>query len=343
MWRRKDRWLSRSTTDLSMVIDEFWDGAKCKDLQEFWNPASTFELPVICERCRHSYKAWPSTYAAEELSLNWTKDQQMYAFTCKSCRRLIRSAKRTVKAHGTAKKENAGTIALKGSIVETASSIELVEVSPKLCDDVGEETHVDCMPLAVQNQAEGTSRLIGSLKMRQDLLFMWKNTESIESSLQEQEFQFEDLNLDNMDGSFPSFGPLLSNGNVKRVKAMPEQRESLLSDMTLKLGYETVDSVSLSYQANNHEASRKSTRQRKISAKLKESLDTKLGKETSKKIKKKTKDKKCIAGDTSNVYVPKFDEVSSLNVEDEETILLKYFERSSFIRTQEMVAENHHL
>ncbi|KAI5058381.1 hypothetical protein GOP47_0026551 [Adiantum capillus-veneris] len=162
--------------------------------------------------------------------------------------------------------------------------------------------------------------------MRQDLLSMWKNTESIESSLQEQEFQFEDLNLDNMDGSFPSFGALLSNGNVKRVKAMPKQRESLLSDMPLKLGYETVDSVSSSCQANNHEAPRKSTRERKISAKLQESLATKLGKETSKKIKKKTKDEKCIAGDTSNVYVPKFDEVSSLNVEDEETILLKYFD-----------------
>ncbi|KAI5070907.1 hypothetical protein GOP47_0013158 [Adiantum capillus-veneris] len=56
----------------------------------------------------------------------------------------------------------------------------------------------------------------------------------MESSLQEQEFQFQDLNLDNVDASFSSFGALLSNGNVKRVKAMPEQRESLLSDMPLK-------------------------------------------------------------------------------------------------------------
>ncbi|KAI5059145.1 hypothetical protein GOP47_0025464 [Adiantum capillus-veneris] len=122
------------------------------------------------------------------------------------------------------------------------------------------------------------------------------------------ECQFEDLNLDNVNGSFSSFGALLSNGNVKRFKAMLEQREILLSDMPLKLGYETVDSVSSSCQANNHEASRKSTRERKISAKLRESLATKLGKETSMKIKKKTKDEKCIAGDTSNVYVPNFDE-----------------------------------
>ncbi|KAI5074291.1 hypothetical protein GOP47_0010252 [Adiantum capillus-veneris] len=174
-----------------------------------------------------------------------------------------RMKKTTNDAHGTAKKENAGTIALKGSTVETASSIELVDVSPKLCDDVGKETHVDCMPLVIQNQVEGTSRVIGSLKMYGIFI------------AGAEEFQFEDLNLDNVDGSFPSFGALLSNGNVKRVKAIREQRESLLSDMPLKLGYETVDFVSSSCQANNHEASRKSTRERK--------------------------DEKCIAGDTSNV------------------------------------------
>ncbi|KAI5071742.1 hypothetical protein GOP47_0013993 [Adiantum capillus-veneris] len=105
------------------------------------------------------------------------------------------------------------------------------------------------MPLAIQNQAKGTSRLIDSLKIRQDLLSMWKKTKSMESSLQEQEFQFEDLKLDNVDGSFPSIGALLSNGNVKRVKAMPEQRESLLSDIPLKLGYEAMDSISSSCQA----------------------------------------------------------------------------------------------
>ncbi|MCO5560550.1 hypothetical protein L7F22_014165 [Adiantum nelumboides] len=93
MWRHRERWLdTEGTYVVPTEIHEFWDGAKCREFQDFWNPTSSFELPVICEHCGYAYKAWPSSLALEELSKNLKGDR--YEFTCKSCRRLTKSSRK---------------------------------------------------------------------------------------------------------------------------------------------------------------------------------------------------------------------------------------------------------
>ncbi|MCO5580896.1 hypothetical protein L7F22_034769 [Adiantum nelumboides] len=82
MWRNKKRWLDNSCISEDTKIHEFWDGTKCKNFEDFWNPNSHFELPVICpnSECKQAYRAWPTPDNA--LQARSTK----YKVLCKSCR-----------------------------------------------------------------------------------------------------------------------------------------------------------------------------------------------------------------------------------------------------------------
>ncbi|MCO5587093.1 hypothetical protein L7F22_041039 [Adiantum nelumboides] len=82
MWRNKKRWLDNSCISEDTKIHEFWDGTKCKNFEDFWNPNSHFELPVICpnSECKQAYRAWPTPDNA--LQAGSTK----YKILCKSCR-----------------------------------------------------------------------------------------------------------------------------------------------------------------------------------------------------------------------------------------------------------------
>ncbi|MCO5591538.1 hypothetical protein L7F22_045524 [Adiantum nelumboides] len=82
MWRNKKRWLDNSCISEDTKIHEFWDGTKCKNFEDFWNPNSHFELPVICPNSEYkqAYRAWPTPDNA--LQAGSTK----YKILCKSCR-----------------------------------------------------------------------------------------------------------------------------------------------------------------------------------------------------------------------------------------------------------------
>ncbi|MCO5605605.1 hypothetical protein L7F22_059788 [Adiantum nelumboides] len=82
MWRNKKRWLDNSCISEDTKIHEFWDGTKCKNFEDFWNPNSHFELPLICpnSECKQAYRAWPTPDNA--LQARSTK----YKILCKSCR-----------------------------------------------------------------------------------------------------------------------------------------------------------------------------------------------------------------------------------------------------------------
>ncbi|MCO5609470.1 hypothetical protein L7F22_063697 [Adiantum nelumboides] len=82
MRRNKKRWLDNSCISEDTKIHEFWDGTKCKNFEDFWNPNSHFELPVICpnSECKQAYRAWPTPDNA--LQAGSTK----YKILCKSCR-----------------------------------------------------------------------------------------------------------------------------------------------------------------------------------------------------------------------------------------------------------------
>lgn len=97
MWRHKENWLPESSRGSDARVKEFWDGSKVREFQEFWNPMGYFELPIICETCKRSYKAWPPSHASKDLEKGWKEDQQMYILTCKSCRKLIKSGKKICK------------------------------------------------------------------------------------------------------------------------------------------------------------------------------------------------------------------------------------------------------
>ncbi|MCO5548817.1 hypothetical protein L7F22_002279 [Adiantum nelumboides] len=63
--------------------------------------------------------------------------------------------------------------------------------------------------------------------IRAQLFDMWKETESVELPLGDEGFHFADPNLDIVHGfNFPSFGSLISRANAKRVKVVPQQKES---------------------------------------------------------------------------------------------------------------------
>ncbi|MCO5609473.1 hypothetical protein L7F22_063700 [Adiantum nelumboides] len=82
MWRNKKWWLDNSCISEDTKIHEFWDGTKCKNFEDFWNPNSHFELPVICpnSECKQAYRAWPTPDNA--LQAGSTRYKILY----KSCR-----------------------------------------------------------------------------------------------------------------------------------------------------------------------------------------------------------------------------------------------------------------
>ncbi|KAI5064766.1 hypothetical protein GOP47_0019461 [Adiantum capillus-veneris] len=61
MWRNQDKWLGKPPELQPEFIHDFWDGAKCRIVQHFWDPHATFELPVICTTpgCKKVYTTFP--------------------------------------------------------------------------------------------------------------------------------------------------------------------------------------------------------------------------------------------------------------------------------------------
>ena len=93
MWRNNQEWLGKAAGDFVDPIKFFWDGSKVRLCQNFWNPAATWELPVVCPQCKTSHKAFPRK--CEELldPRNWDESSQVYKFLCRQCRHLMVSPK----------------------------------------------------------------------------------------------------------------------------------------------------------------------------------------------------------------------------------------------------------
>lgn len=89
MWRQRERWLGRDASFQPDFIHDFWDGAKCREVQEFWNPSCFFELPVTCSTlgCNQIYPTFPRSTLPKELKDGWNEEAQEYKFVCKKCRK----------------------------------------------------------------------------------------------------------------------------------------------------------------------------------------------------------------------------------------------------------------
>lgn len=92
MWRNKERWLGKDLKEHPEQIYEFWDGEKCRATQQFWDPNSFYELPVVCEKsyCKKSYAAFPNK--SQALQDGW--NGELYEFSCEKCRSSIRCEKK---------------------------------------------------------------------------------------------------------------------------------------------------------------------------------------------------------------------------------------------------------
>lgn len=97
MWRNKERWLGKDLQEHPEHIYDFWDGEKCRATQEFWDPNSVYELPVICESyyCKKAYAAFPNK--SQVLQDGWNEDEGVYDFVCQKCRGRIRCEKKMCK------------------------------------------------------------------------------------------------------------------------------------------------------------------------------------------------------------------------------------------------------
>lgn len=97
MWRNKERWLGKHQMEHPDHINEFWDGKKCRETQTFWNPNSSFELPVICEQsfCKKAYTTFPNR--CQLLQNNWDEDRGIYDFICTACRSPIQCKRKLCK------------------------------------------------------------------------------------------------------------------------------------------------------------------------------------------------------------------------------------------------------
>lgn len=91
--RNNQEWLGKAACDFVDPIKNFWDGSKIRLCQNFWNPAATWELLVVCPQCKTSHKAFPRK--CEELldPRNWDESSQVYKFLCRQCRHLMVSPK----------------------------------------------------------------------------------------------------------------------------------------------------------------------------------------------------------------------------------------------------------
>ena len=92
-WRNSQEWLGKAACDFVDPIKNLWDGMKVRLCQNFWNPAATWELPVISSQCKTNHKAFPRK--CEELldPRNWDESSQVYKFLCRQCRHLMVSPK----------------------------------------------------------------------------------------------------------------------------------------------------------------------------------------------------------------------------------------------------------
>ena len=74
-------------SNCSEYIYDFWNGEKCRDLQEFWDLNATFELPIICDNpyCKRIYRAFSKSSLVESLHDAWNEDEKQYRFICDKC------------------------------------------------------------------------------------------------------------------------------------------------------------------------------------------------------------------------------------------------------------------
>lgn len=99
MWTNKDRWINKSVFEGPDHVKEFWDGEKIRLYQDFWNPATTWELPVRCSTpgCKMAYQAFPLCQKHENLISGWNETTQTYEFDCFSCKQHVSGTKVVVR------------------------------------------------------------------------------------------------------------------------------------------------------------------------------------------------------------------------------------------------------
>ncbi|MCO5591175.1 hypothetical protein L7F22_045156 [Adiantum nelumboides] len=91
MWRDKDKWLGKQVSDYPKRIHEVWHGEKVRLYQEFWDPDSFWQAPVVCPNvnCKMAYRAFPETLASKELLSGWDAEEEVYEFFCTKCNEKI--------------------------------------------------------------------------------------------------------------------------------------------------------------------------------------------------------------------------------------------------------------
>ncbi|KAI5083531.1 hypothetical protein GOP47_0003274 [Adiantum capillus-veneris] len=170
--------------------------------------------------------------------------------------------------------------------------------------------------------------------MREELYLLWKETQKIDAPNNDENLENLDIELENS-VEHQSFVSLLTNGNLKRVRAMPQSpRTGETSQLVSK-----PTSASLQVPQQDGESIRKSNRERKMSEKLRNSTTCKKPRLLLKK--KRRQDIGNINDDSIMAFVENVngdgssclsndtihDKVSLLlTVEEKETILLKYFD-----------------
>ena len=92
MWHNKKRWLGKQQNEQLEYVNEFWDGTKCREYQQFWDPNSAYELPIICKQshCKKAYRAFPNSQVSQSLRDCWKDEEEGYEFSCKRCHSQIR-------------------------------------------------------------------------------------------------------------------------------------------------------------------------------------------------------------------------------------------------------------
>jgi hypothetical protein len=78
-------WLGRDVSFVPEKIEENFDGSKFYEIQDFFNPETEWEAPLICQNleCRHAYRVFPSK--SKILLENWDEVLQRYEFPCSNC------------------------------------------------------------------------------------------------------------------------------------------------------------------------------------------------------------------------------------------------------------------
>lgn len=101
MWRRKERWLGEEINAQPDSICEFWDGSKCREVQDFWNPNAEYELPMVCgnPKCNKVYTTYPTSCFSEVLKRGWNEGTQEYELVCKQCRFSNKCKKKSCKVY----------------------------------------------------------------------------------------------------------------------------------------------------------------------------------------------------------------------------------------------------